>query len=693
MKIGLVYFVIAPADSELIHFTYSSLHRGYATDGNLTDETRYKPVIDEDVKLQLECISVGTCNVGMVDIKPALDYGVYSKSYLETTVQWRSAPDITDASFYGGAKNFTIKNGTISQGLGNGIRSNGVYLSGSDPTVDNLIINFNGINTDGIRLNYPSNPTVINNTINNTDNYSMYVFNRMHGVGGLYLVGPSGVILVDNNIINNMPQYGIRSDQCLAHGIISSTFNRNTIRDEEKVTEGYGISLGSGGNNFEIANNVIQPNTHGRGILIDSVGCLGVAPGGASAIGGKIHDNQILNLDEVRNVEYDENGLEAVGIRLRNWGSTVMKDVSIYGNTITGSLTASSVHGIYGINATLSNGADSIDVYNNTISVTSPDASKFAADFAFQSARFGKGGYFKIHDNTLSSNNNIFKFGGNDGTDVNNILIDNNTMTILPGSFGKPIAYGFYTSGDKNVVITNSNTGFDVSDGGSYDFSNVYNPVATLSSAIDATQTTLTASGANIVEGNVLMVETEQILVGAVSGNSPVTLSNCTRGYNGTTPASHLSGAAVIKFNSLEIGAHKVTLNNAGVGSMVTLKQGNINIWSGVTDELGSATFYTPSAFFSGKRPSSIIKTTFNDATVFQLTVTATDDATVLYDNANFTASANVVVNVGFHLLAYSIPNFATLVSNWLHVGTVSDLNSDNFVNSKDLGIMMSKWQ
>ncbi len=42
----------------------------------------------------------------------------------------------------------------------------------------------------------------------------------------------------------------------------------------------------------------------------------------------------------------------------------------------------------------------------------------------------------------------------------------------------------------------------------------------------------------------------------------------------------------------------------------------------------------------------------------------------------------------------YSISNFTTLISSWLHLstGNASDLNFDNIANTKDLGIMMSKW-
>ncbi len=43
----------------------------------------------------------------------------------------------------------------------------------------------------------------------------------------------------------------------------------------------------------------------------------------------------------------------------------------------------------------------------------------------------------------------------------------------------------------------------------------------------------------------------------------------------------------------------------------------------------------------------------------------------------------------------YSILNFTDIVTSWLNTGSSlnSDLNSDNIVNTKDLGVMMSKWE
>ncbi len=41
----------------------------------------------------------------------------------------------------------------------------------------------------------------------------------------------------------------------------------------------------------------------------------------------------------------------------------------------------------------------------------------------------------------------------------------------------------------------------------------------------------------------------------------------------------------------------------------------------------------------------------------------------------------------------FSISNFNNMIPNWLRKTTSSDLNSDNIVNTKDLGLMMNKWQ
>jgi hypothetical protein len=72
-------------------------------------------------------------------------------------------------------------------------------------------------------------------------------------------------------------------------------------------------------------------------------------------------------------------------------------------------------------------------------------------------------------------------------------------------------------------------------------FATAYN---TLSAAIDATQTTLTlTSGTSFpTTGGIIKIDSEEIIYNQASGN---TLLGLTRGYNGTTAASHLINAPV----------------------------------------------------------------------------------------------------------------------------------------------------
>lgn len=43
--------------------------------------------------------------------------------------------------------------------------------------------------------------------------------------------------------------------------------------------------------------------------------------------------------------------------------------------------------------------------------------------------------------------------------------------------------------------------------------------------------------------------------------------------------------------------------------------------------------------------------------------------------------------------VTYNIANVVTLITDWLKSGTSSDINNDNIVNTRDLGIMMNKWK
>lgn len=145
-----------------------------------------------------------------------------------------------------------------------------------------------------------------------------------------------------------------------------------------------------------------------------------------------------------------------------------------------------------------------------------------------------------------------------------------------------------------NILGIGTNLKFYLEDGGAYyDItpiryvstvaSNAFTTaVSTLNGNINDTQTSITlASVTNFSTfGGVVFIGTEQIFYNSITGN---TLSNCIRGYNSTTAASHLTGtpvrSATIVVNDSGHGAQTddfVTISGV-VGSVNGIAAANIN--------------------------------------------------------------------------------------------------------------------
>ncbi len=415
----------------------STLSRGFASAGGVDSDLRYKPVEDTAAVLELECAGTGSFIVGSVDIKPTLDYGVTCGSYYNATYH----PDLPSTGYWGTTNNITIRNGRLVQGVGRGVRCMGVRYQGQSWTFQNLTIEMNGVHTDGIYGSYPAGTTIDTCSILST---SPTVLNRMHGTGGIKIDKPTEVTEIKNSLIEGVPEMGIMIYACIIDGTSSYRFTDNTIRQKETVTEGYAIGI-SGVENFEIAGNTIEP-FQGRGILVDAA--TGCSTGSKGTVNGVIRDNQILNLYEVRNPEYDFNALEAVGIRIRNWGAANQnhKNLKIYGNRITGTTDSSGVHQVYGINATVNAPEDSIEIYNNEISVRAEGAGRSAAAIAIQNTKVTGQNHLVIRNNILESNVTLLKFGGNDGENSQGVVFEGNTFRRIPGLpvIAKPFLYGYW---------------------------------------------------------------------------------------------------------------------------------------------------------------------------------------------------------------------------------------------------------
>lgn len=429
----------------------SVLSRGFASSGDPTDDLKYKPASDVNVVLELACSGNAAFRVGMIDIKPAFDYGITTWPYHHTTYY----PDLPPTWFSGAANNVTIKNGRLVQGNGRGVRCAGIRFIGSGWTIQNVTIEMNGINTDGILGSYPGASVIDSCTVKST---SPSVFNRMNGSYGIVIEKPgSGSQVITNNVVDGVPEAGIGLMGCINPAdTVSYRVTGNTIKQRELVTEGYAIGA-SGIKDFEISNNRIEPY-QGRGILLDaSSGC---SSGGKGTLNGSIHDNEILNLNEFRNPEYDFNALECAGIRVRNWGGANQshKNLKIFNNTISGFTDEQRVHRVYGINLTVSAPEDSIEIYNNDISVTAAGQGRSASVIAVQRSDLTRGNSVRIYNNTLASNAAILQFGGNDGESAKGLLLEGNTFRRLtnPTPIGKPFLYGYWVGEEKFNILANS---------------------------------------------------------------------------------------------------------------------------------------------------------------------------------------------------------------------------------------------
>ncbi len=510
----------AQTGSVLASYTVTGINRGFASNGS---ELKFRPSVDTTVAVELECVAAGECTVGMVDVKPAFDYGILSYGYKRDDI----APDVP-ASAFGNADNVEVYNGTIQQGNGNAIRSAGIYHTGGGWNIHDVTISVNGIHTDGISGNWTKGVSYMRNHIRST---SIGVLNRMHGTAGIKISRPSKTVQASDNIVDGVPQAGISVYTKQSDNLADCTITGNTIRQREVVTEGYGIILGGAFAKFEIRGNTIQPY-QGRGILLDG---LNYGP----LRNGVVRDNQILGIAETRNAEYGENSMEATGIRIRNWGGSapVHDNIEIFGNTITGMTDASHVHAVYGININASARGDNIFIHDNTIRVTATGKGRNAAAIAFQSTVMDNGGILEVHHNLLSSNDAFLKFGGNDGKEARGIVAYANTFTRPQSiaSVGRGIAYGFW-NGAANDNILARNSGIDESDPTNYSF--------------EGSAKKSIIAGKNRIEVYVVQggVPVDGAVVRLKDPNDNITLFEKTTGADGKvvlyTPIAYLSGTA-----------------------------------------------------------------------------------------------------------------------------------------------------
>ncbi|MBP7146639.1 MAG: right-handed parallel beta-helix repeat-containing protein [Acidobacteria bacterium] len=416
--------VVGQADS-------TAIHRGFGI------EVTFKPSAATDVYLVLELGAGsgprGTMYVDEVDVRPARDYGVACYRYQNTG----TFPD-TPSGYPKNCNTFTITDsvgsGRIVQGVGDGVRSAAIYGSGNI-TIRNVEARATGINTPVVEI---ANATAISIDGAELTSTSKTVFNRMSPTGILKIDRGGGPTVIRNSTLTGGAQMGISlyrrdGEQDAAK---QTLIENNTIKHEEKVTEGYGIAI-NGVVNFVIRNNRIQP-VKGRGILLDNSGT------DAANVNGEIVGNTI-DVYEQRTPEYEPDQLMAVGIRLRSFNETdANRGIVIRDNTITAHTDGNGVGEAYALAFNSESPTDDIRIENNRLKAWTSDPSRpVAALGALSKAPTGK---IAIVGNTFESNRHCIRFGNHDAWNSTGIWFESNTFKKSGEAGGgtfKTILYGF----------------------------------------------------------------------------------------------------------------------------------------------------------------------------------------------------------------------------------------------------------
>jgi hypothetical protein len=433
----------------------AELSRGFAVESGATifstSSQDYKPAEEKTVYLKITCSGTQTKRLQYAAIDPQKSYGIAHYRYRNTSI----FPDLTDSDL-GASNNLTVQNLTIIEGDSRAVKSAGIVSgdNGYALTLSNVSVSLNGNTTSGLHLSAAGDTTI--NRLNVTTTSSLN-FDRMAGQASIQINGieDNKRVEIKNCTLIGDPQQAI----AIYEGGYYETdtteilIHHNNIQHKEQVTEGYAIAL-SGVINTSVYFNTINPDATrgGRGILLDAVANNSPRLDGTCNV--SIYGNDITT-HEKRTSEYTENGLETAGIRIRNWGDDdpveQHKNLKIYNNKISAVSDENGVHAAYGININAIAATDSIEIYDNSITVSVSGTGYWGSGISMQGFGHSSASRHNIYNNTIISTHYAIGFDGNDGSNSTNIAFYSNSFqsaisTIRFGMSG-------YTGTDSDIDI------------------------------------------------------------------------------------------------------------------------------------------------------------------------------------------------------------------------------------------------
>ncbi|MBI1916717.1 MAG: right-handed parallel beta-helix repeat-containing protein, partial [Planctomycetes bacterium] len=412
----------------------------------------FTPATTNAVRLQVDVTPPpgvsDSLDLDQATLTTSADYGILASPASSSDIPgWANLPSAARTASRKAA-NFTVKDGLLSQGQGDGYGSSPLFFRGiAGVTVDNIQTFATGTDTQSLDATYAKDHvTILDSTFReDIDNIS----NRMQNFGTLKLNNISAPIDVENNHLFGSPQAGIvlaRNDPRF-----SVVIRNNEIRQHAVTTNAYAILL-SVAQNFEIAGNTVL-TTNGKGFLLDGFN--------GDLLGhGSIHDNYV-DVQEHPNREYPT-GLDAVALRLRNnldaFGP--QRDLSIHDNTFIARTGAGLLQEAFGVRISYVNNNGAMDnagivLAHNTIKalVTTADASYRAKALLLDRVDAGIG--LQLVGNVLESNDVSLALTYSGGSVAGVDLISNTLRKSSEGA-SRPytgILAGYYNREIHNVRI------------------------------------------------------------------------------------------------------------------------------------------------------------------------------------------------------------------------------------------------
>jgi PKD repeat protein len=220
------------------------------------------------------------------------------------------------------ARNFTIENGTVTQGIGRGYSSIALYTNSLNGlAVTNVTVQATGVDTPLLYTQGDSNVVVRNSTFAaGLDRIS----SRFLQLPIVSFYGTTGAVTLENSTILGSSQVGVFISRTPGATAPVNILN-NTIDETGLVTDCYGISIFDNTQNFTIAGNTINPPTNGRGLFFDL--------NDGTTISGGLVENNTIEAREAGNLEYPSIGMEATALRIKNPGNTsAIRDITFRNN-------------------------------------------------------------------------------------------------------------------------------------------------------------------------------------------------------------------------------------------------------------------------------------------------------------------------------------------------------------------------